>query len=224
MTLNAILQDPYSVEFEITSKCTLACSECPRTTLKSKPEIWNFGELDISIIEKVASSVSSKRLVFCGGYGDPIYHSRLFDIIDICHRYEKIIHLETCGNLRSKDWWHELARRLHRYDAVHFSVDGLAHNNHLYRKNANWDSIYSAMEIMGANAKCRLAWKWILFKYNENDILEGYKLCKKLNIPMFRLVESGRLPPGFEPTKTYEQAVAEIEEYKRTLSLDSSVN
>jgi MoaA/NifB/PqqE/SkfB family radical SAM enzyme len=213
MTSVSYLNDPDMLEIELTSKCTLSCSECPRV-LDHDKDNWNFGEISIEAIERIISVTLAKRIIFCGGYGDPIYHSKLFDIIKICHKYGKGLHIETCGNLRKKEWWQELAQLLKPEDTLNFSVDGLEHNNHLYRKNADWQSIYTAMEVMGKESKCLLFWKWIVFKYNENDIIEGYKLSKKLGIHYFRLVDSTRMPPGYAPTKKLSELISEIQDYK----------
>jgi MoaA/NifB/PqqE/SkfB family radical SAM enzyme len=212
------------IELELTSKCTLLCPECARTMDKEETKNkWNFGELDIEIIEKLASQTPYIRTFnFCGGYGDPIYHSRLFDIIDICHRYNKSIHIETAGNLRSKEWWNKLSLILGERDSICFSVDGLKHSNHIYRINSNWDSILNAMTIM-SESSCHTKWKWILFKSNQDDVLEGYKLSKKLGIKKFELVESGRITPGNEPTKSVKQILAELREYNETQGLDNYI-
>jgi MoaA/NifB/PqqE/SkfB family radical SAM enzyme len=210
------------IEVELTSKCTLLCPACPRT--KDKEEIyneWRFGELDVGVIEKLASQTPTvEKFIFCGAYGDSIYHSRLFDIIDICHRYNKLISLETAGNLRNREWWDKLSSLLGPKDDVTFSVDGLEHSNHIYRINSHWDSILNAMTVIGKSS-CRTKWKWILFKSNQDDVLEGYKLSKKLGIKTFELVESGRIPPGNEPTKSLKKILEELREYKESQGLDN---
>ena len=210
------------IEVELTSKCTLLCPACPRT--KDKEEIynkWSFGELDVGVIEKLASQTPTiEKFIFCGAYGDPIYHSRLFDIIDICHRYNKSIHLETAGNLRNSEWWDNLSSLLGPKDNVCFSVDGLEHNNHVYRINSKWESILDAMTIIGEKAQCYSTWKWIVFKHNQDDVIEGYKLSKKLGIREFQIVQSGRMPPEYEPTKSVKQILAELKEYKQSLDND----
>jgi MoaA/NifB/PqqE/SkfB family radical SAM enzyme len=204
------------IEIELTSKCVLGCSMCPRNQDHDQSHSkWKLGEIDVSAIEKLAFQIPMTRsIILCGGYGDPIYHTRLFDIIDILHKYDKSIHLVTAGNLRKSEWWQELAKKLRRTDVICFSVDGLEHNNHLYRKNSVWNSIHTAMQIMGTESECMSVWKWILFKYNENDVVEGFKLSRKLGITAFEVVSSGRIPPGFTPTKTLNQVLEEIEIYK----------
>lgn len=218
------LKDPGRIEIELTSKCTLECSLCPRT-LDSNETItrWKFGELNFTAVERlITQTVNTKSLILGGGHGDPIYYSRLFDVIKLAHQHNINVHLETAANLRPKEWWQELASIIKRNDTINFSVDGLEHNNHMYRKNAVWSSIQTAMSVIGTESKCNTIWKWILFRYNENDIVEGYKLSKQLGIREFRLVESGRIPIGMKPTKTYQQAIDEIKNYKASLSHQTS--
>lgn len=207
---------PQSVEVELTSKCTLACPACPRTyDSKEIRGDWKIGELDISVVESLCKIPSIRQFIFCGAFGDPIYHSKLFDVIDLCHQYNKRVVITTAASYRNAEWWTELANKLNSQDSIQFSVDGLKHNNHIYRINCNWESIETGMRIL-AKSRAYTEWKWILFKHNENDVLEGYKLSKELGMKEFSVVETKdvRTPLGMKPTRTYQEVLAEIRDYR----------
>jgi MoaA/NifB/PqqE/SkfB family radical SAM enzyme len=207
---------PEKFEVELTSKCVLACPRCARTMDDEQlSNTWKFGQLDPTVIEKLAQMPSLRMFNFTGSYGDPIYHTQLFDIIKIAKKYGKKVDITTAGSHRSKEWWMELITLLEGKDFFTFSVDGLRHNNHIYRINSDWNSIETGMRIV-AKAPINTIWKWILFKYNENDALEGYKLSQDIGIKNFQIVETDRWPEGQQATRSINDVIAEIEAYRNS--------
>lgn len=194
---------PKYIEFELTSKCTLFCPECPRT--RDDLEInnkWKSGELPLITFEKMLKQIpESTQLIFSGGYGDPIYHSNFIEIIELCKLHNKKITVDTNGSYRSKNWWLRLAETIDESSTFNFSVDGLEDTSHIYRINNDWPSIMLGMETMAKHAKCRVAWKYIVFRQNQHQVEEAFLLAKGIGLSHFRLINSGRpYPPGMQPT------------------------
>jgi len=208
--------DPVTIELEITSKCTLYCPDCARTKdPDEKLHKWKYGEVDVSAIEKILKVPSLEGVVFSGAYGDPIYHTKFHDIISLVKKHNKKITINTNGSYRSKEWWEQLAPMFTKSDTFVFSIDGLPENN-LYRVNSDWPSIETGIKSMIAKSAARVQWKWIIFKYNENDVIEGYKLSKQLGIQHFEIVNSGRqYPAGMEPSRNFEDIISELKEYQQ---------
>lgn len=190
------------IELEITSKCTLFCLECPRTKDPNEQNNkWKFGELSIRTFENLIKSIpKSTVLIFSGGYGDPIYHSKFIEIVDLCKQYEIKIVVNTNGSYRSESWWNMLASTIGPKGIFVFSVDGLEDTNHLYRINADWNSIMLGMNIMAKKAACTIEWKFIVFKHNQHQIEKAYRLSRKIGVESFQIIKSNRLPKGMEPT------------------------
>lgn len=206
---------PKMVELEITSKCTLACGACARTMDPYENFAkWKLGEMDISVIEKIAQQPSVSMLNFTGSYGDPIYHTRLVDIVKIAKRYNKRVHITTNGSYRKAEWWEELGNALTKYDTVTFSVDGLEHNNHVYRVNADWPSIETGMRTLAKHKNNIFTeWKWILFNHNENDVTKGYDLSKEIGIMDFTVVETSRWSKGQQAIRPYSDVLEELKNH-----------
>lgn len=206
--------DPTRLELEITSKCTVFCPECPRTKdPDEKLHKWKYGEVDIAVIEKIMKVPSIRNVVFSGAYGDPIYHSKFIEIVDIVKKAGKQITINTNGSYRNAEWWQRLAPLFDKKDSFVFSIDGLPGKD-LYRINSDWPSIKTGIEIMTAQSPVNVTWKWIIFKYNENDGVEGYKLSRQLGIKEFLIVNSGRnYPPGYEPDRKLEEITDELNSY-----------
>jgi MoaA/NifB/PqqE/SkfB family radical SAM enzyme len=127
----------------------------------------------------------------CGNNGDPIYHSRF---IDLCRKLKDNnckISIVTNGSAKVKKWWQKLNNLLEQNDKITFSIDGLGDTNHIYRKNTKWKSIMDAVGTF-KKRKCRMEWKFIVFKHNQHQIKEAKDLSDRLGFDHFRLEHSDR--------------------------------
>lgn len=69
---------------EITNVCNLRCSMCPRLSMTRKPK-----HMEVEFFDDFLRR-NHKTLEFVGlnGYGEPLLHPRLFDILEICKKYK----------------------------------------------------------------------------------------------------------------------------------------
>lgn len=157
---------------EGTTRCTLACPGCPRTWFSEKfNRPFPKSDLVVDDLARFLDCESGRKvpsLTFNGNHGDPIYYPYLFDLLET-FRDEKKFKLSTNGSHQTKRFWTRLAEILDKRDTVFFSIDGLEHNNHLYRRNSDWLSIMQAIEIMKTSG-AKLIWKTLIFSYNEHEI------------------------------------------------------
>ena len=178
-----------SFHIEPTSKCTLECPLCDRTWFY---ETFKKRELHEINIEHLVNFVGPNADVnMCGNNGDPIYHS---DFPTLCQRLKNNnckLSITTNGSAKTKKWWNELNAILDDNDTVTFSIDGLEDTNHLYRKNAKWQSIMDAIEVLKVR-KCQMVWKYIVFKHNQHQIKEAMELSTSLGFDRFKLEHSDR--------------------------------
>jgi len=169
---------------EGTTRCTLACPGCPRTQFSEKfNRPFPKQDLDIDTLVRFLdcdAGLSVKKFMFNGNHGDPIYYPNL---IPLLHKFRdtKTFAMSTNGSFQTSEFWHQLADVLGPEDTVFFSIDGLEHNNHFYRRNANWKSIMSGIEIM-KKSRARLVWKTLVFAYNEHEIDQIKKYATDLGL------------------------------------------
>jgi MoaA/NifB/PqqE/SkfB family radical SAM enzyme len=160
------------LQIETTSRCTLACPACSRTLFAEylgRP--YPKFDLDLNDLVDFMDCESGKKvhtLILCGDHGDSIYYPRLFDLID-AFRSSKKFQIHTNGSYQTSEFWHQLAGRLTVDDEVHFGIDGLEHNNHVYRKNSDWNSIMTGLDIM-TQSPAQVIWNCIVFQYNQDHI------------------------------------------------------
>lgn len=198
------------IHIEPTTRCTLGCSECPRTLF---PGYYSIKDCDIDLTARMCSNANI--VLMCGNFGDPIYHPRFHDLVLRIREMNPEVHFSiiTNGAFRSIEWWKQTASMLRAGDAVTFSIDGLPSNNHLYRTNSNWNSIETAIKTLRLAApEIKMIWKLVIFRYNENDIVEAHRLSLDLGFDSFRLIMSARTDnPTLNPTRTLSEIQEELD-------------
>lgn len=175
---------------EPSSKCILECPLCDRTWFYEAFKKRLTHDINIDHLIKFLDGVSP-NILLCGNNGDPIYHSEFHKL---CSRLKDIgstIDINTNGSGKKKEWWEKLCSILSKDDSIIFSIDGLEDTNHLYRKNAKWNSIMDAIDVVTQHS-INTTWKFIVFKHNQHQIEDVEKLSKKLGIRNFKLVKSDR--------------------------------
>ena len=178
-----------SFHIEPTSKCTLECPLCDRTWFYEKFKKRLLHEVNVDhLVDFVGVNAD---IQMCGNNGDPIYHS---DFLNLCKKLKDNnckISIVTNGSSKTKKWWKQLNEILDEHDKLTFSIDGLEDTNHIYRKNAKWKSIMDAIDVF-SKRKCKLIWKYIVFKHNQHQIKDAKELSKKLTFDFFKLEHSDR--------------------------------
>lgn len=191
-----------SWHIEPSSKCILECPLCDRTWFYKKFKKRLTHDINIEHLIKFLSGTSPK-VYLEGNNGDPIYHSEFHRLCASLKNIDSDISIVTNGSGKKKDWWENLCGILSKKDSITFSIDGLEDTNHLYRKNANWQSIMDAVNIVTKH-NIKTVWKFIIFKHNQHQIEETKKLSKSLGIDNFELVKSDRWwEQDLMPSKEY---------------------
>jgi MoaA/NifB/PqqE/SkfB family radical SAM enzyme len=189
------------MHIETTTRCTLACPACPRTYFSDKfNRPFPKQDLDVDQLRRFLDCESGKtvdKFLLCGNHGDPIYYPDLFNLVDT-FRDSKTYKISTCGSHQTKKFWHNLGDRLTANDTVYFSIDGLEHNNHLYRRNSNWESIMNGLDIM-LSKSARVVWKTLIFSYNEHEIAKIEEFARSRGCifvvePSSRFVDQSLVP------------------------------
>lgn len=178
-----------SFHIEPTSKCTLECKLCDRTWFYETFKRRNLHEINIDHLADFVGM--NTEISLCGNNGDPIYHSQFHELCQRLKDNNCSIHIHTNGSAKSKSWWSKLNNILTKDDCITFALDGLEDTNHLYRKNAKWGSIMSAIKTL-KNRDFKMIWQFIPFKHNQHQILEAGNLSKKLGFDEFKLLQSDR--------------------------------
>lgn len=186
---------------EISSKCTLQCTRCPRTEV---PDSLVNTDLDLAFFKKNFPTdfieQNIEKISFCGDDGDPIYASEFLEVIQHFKSVKDLsIIIVTNGSYKKPAWWKKLASLLTEKDRVHFSLDGYDQaSNEIYRVNSNWDSIIKGVKTLRANSNCFMSWDAIAFKFNEDHLDEMKHLAKELGFDQFQLTKSTKFGSKYD--------------------------
>lgn len=177
---------------EPTSRCTLACPRCERTTFIDKFGKDNFSIDDLNIDDFINFiDIELDQINFCGNLGDPIYHRDFLKLIKMSKPKCNSVSITTNGSRKNKNWWSELVSVLDEKDNITFSIDGTPNNFTEYRINGDWETIKTGIDIC-TNSKVRTTWKYIPFSFNEDNIKYVRNLSADLGIDIFKLDPSDR--------------------------------
>jgi|TARA_B100000902_G_scaffold391986_1_gene443566 organic radical activating enzyme len=178
-----------SFHIEPSSKCTLECPLCDRTWFYERFKKRKLHEINVDHIVNFVGI--NAEVSMCGNNGDPIYHSKF---LELCKKFKANncrLHIHTNGSAKTKTWWQKLKNILNKDDCITFALDGLEDTNHLYRKNAKWDSIMTAVKTL-RNNDFKMIWQFIPFRHNQHQINDASNLSKELGFDEFKLMLSNR--------------------------------
>jgi MoaA/NifB/PqqE/SkfB family radical SAM enzyme len=188
-----VVPEPLGVYIEPTNICTLKCAGCARTTfIEQWPQHWKNYSIDVDLVMQFLDiDLNNKKVLLSGNYGDPIYHPDFIDLVAQLKQRGARLEITTNGSYRKTDWWQELIQYFTPEDSIIFSIDGVPENFTEYRQNADWSSIMLGIEACVASP-AGVAWKYIPFDYNQNNIEQARQLSQELGFDGFFVDPSKR--------------------------------
>lgn len=215
--LNQSLYDLGMIHVELGTRCNLMCSGCARTQVihgdTHYPQL-KVQDLGHNVLTQLVRKENNLRhLFFNANFSDPIYCGHLFESFDYMNTLEDrpILHFTTNGSGRNVKWWETFADKFKEGDKLDWSIDGLEDTNHLYRKNAKWNTIMDGVKTAinlwnNKDIHISTTWKFIVFKHNQHQIRQAYDLSKELGFEKFKLCAAApRTPDVMMPTLSWNE-------------------
>lgn len=199
MTLHTSYLGPsqiHDVHLEITSKCNALCPQCSRVYGEKLNPKMPVGELSLEDIQKFFSKAFCshlKHVYLCGVHGDGAAANSTLSVLNY-FRGQGVgqLSLFTNGGLRDEAWWRDLATILKGpKDRVHFSIDGMADTNHIYRRHVNFEKVLRNVRAY-LQAGGQANWDYLVFAHNEHQIEEARALSRDLGFADFRIKYTSR--------------------------------
>ena len=212
-----------SLHIEPTTRCTLGCPRCSRTVLLNDygKKFLPITDLDTQALDDFID-VPVKDIKLSGNNGDPIYHRNFLDVVRVAKKHCQSVKITTNGSGRSTAWWKELNSILDKTDDIKFSIDGIPENFTEYRINGDWKSVKRGLEIC-AQGPAKTIWKYIVFKYNQNNIQEAQELAQQYGAE-FRVDKSARFEPNDPYRPSDEYALTDKENAQREFQVVENPN
>ncbi len=180
-----------AINIESSTRCTLECPKCERKYLESNNIPFVGGDMSVSDFTKVMEYYDIIR--FIGNISDPIFAPNLIDFLKLTYENKKKTVLHTAASHKTPTWYMKAFKA--NVDAKWiFGIDGLPKDSHNYRINQDGEHLFDMMKL-AINCGLSPVWKYIVFKYNQNDIDEARALAEYNGIE-FKLVQSSRFGEG----------------------------
>ena len=160
------------INLDITTRCTLACSECRRTVYKNRGIQINGKDMPFEDFVKVCSFFNI--LQFCGGVSDPVFHPQFVEFLD--YSKNKIVTVHNAASHKSRDWY-KTAFIANPNATWYFGLDGLPEESHKYRVNQDGVKLFEVMK-MAVDMGINVVWHYLIFDYNKDHIEEAKSLAK----------------------------------------------
>ena len=172
-----------TIEIETTSRCPLRCPACHRQNYYGAHKKPVPGK-DISIedFQKIVDHFDG--IFFVGVISDPTTHPDLYSLLKMCVKKSKKVSLSLAATHRSLAWFRRQFLLTRNKNVLwEFAIDGLPEDSHKYRINQDGKKLFEVMN-MGRKLGCQVVWKYIIFKYNENDMQEAKKRASSIRVPL----------------------------------------
>jgi len=169
------------IDIDATSRCTLKCPACMRQNyygVRNKPVPGK--DISVKDFQKIVDHFDDICLI--GNLSDPTTHPKLYTLLKMCIEKNRSVILSVASSHRSVGWFkrHFLLTR-NKNILWEFAIDGLPEDSHKYRINQDGKKLFDIMKI-GHQLGCKVVWKYIIFKYNENDMDKAKDLASKSGI------------------------------------------
>lgn len=164
---------PNWINLDITTKCTLQCPQCTRTTFyNGRPPGSN---MTFNQFEKILDYFSV--LVFCGQISDPVYHPNFIEFLKMINNKNKMAVVNTAASHRSVEWYKQ-AFEANKEAWWRFGIDGLPQDSHKYRVNQDGEKLFEMM-LMAKKMGLRVEWQVLVFDYVSEKIDQIKQLAAK---------------------------------------------
>lgn len=163
---------PEYVHVEITSKCNLYCPLCP----KGRNEIRRKQvDLDVKKFESIVNKLKEHDPVFrLWNYGDPLLHTKIFQILDKINNNFNTCAINTNGLFMNE----KLAERIVKcgITEIIFSIDGITQASYeKYRVGGNLNTAINSLKtVIKAKNKFQsdisITVQFLIFKHNIKEL------------------------------------------------------
>ncbi len=174
-------------QIEPTSRCQLKCVMCPRTAFSDE---WVSGDMPLSVYKKISRYFHLVDNVHLQGWGEPLLHPKLFDMIQIAKAEDCRASLTTNGVLLTHNISGELIKK--GLDTLAISIAGASKKTHeSIRCGSHFEQVIDNIKTlsdlkakMGSKTP-KLVLSFLMTKTNIKELPEAVSLAKDLGINEF---------------------------------------
>jgi len=191
---------PKIAQIEITNKCNLDCRMCQRKFMGVKYE-----DMDFELFKRIVKKLGNAYEIILTGWGEPLYHPQIAQMIIFCHELGLKTRLTTNGVLLDKIKTSQIIEA--GLDKITFSVESINPSYQNEWGHINTLQIENIKNFAQQKKKPSITLQTTLHKNRENDIFEIIRFGKEIGAERIDLVRldirfnMNLLRPNFEEEK-----------------------
>ncbi len=132
------------VQIEVTTHCNAECIYCPHTFAR---EDWLSAHFPLTLFHDLLPSLSHTNLVFLQGWGEPLLHPDIFEMVRLCKNQGKKVGFTTNGMLLNKKNIHTIVDLQVDILGVNFAGTTPSSHNRI-RKGTDFNAVVAALEYL----------------------------------------------------------------------------
>lgn len=172
----------HSLVIESTSRCNLKCAMCPRNSYEH-----DIGDIDIELFKKISKYFNRGIDVNLAGWGEPLLHPELDELINIAKRKGASVSFTTNATLLDIETSKKLIKN--GLDFIDFSLDGATQETYEnIRHGAKFENVISNIRNFikikdSLSSKTpRTSITFVMMKKNIHELPLMVRLARELNI------------------------------------------
>lgn len=191
------------INLDITVRCTLLCSRCTRQKQIWPNQLKKLSE-DIPFKDYVKITEYFQEIVFSGTVGDPIFHPRFIEMLELNFDKNIITQVNTAASHKSEDWYTRAFKANPKAKWI-FGIDGLPKDSHTHRVNQDGEFLFKMM-LKAKDLGLKTEWQHIVFNYNQ-DYLDKVKQIAGDNNLNLNICLSSRWRGPKDPLKPRDEFI-----------------
>ncbi len=175
-----LFNGPSRAQIEVTNRCNLNCSMCPRLLLNLPCEDMKY-DIFLQIIERL----KGVQQVWLTGWGEPLLNQHIFEMAKKCKEKGFFTGVTTNGMLQSG----VEAQSLAIFDSINFSMESITGSSLLgHQSNKTVDTIEKILSMQGSNTKQIITLQSVYNGKNAKNILEIIEWAKDKRIDSIKII------------------------------------
>lgn len=190
------LDHPNWIQIEITNRCNLSCTMCPRNYLKI-----DFIDMSFEVYQTVVDKLQPNSQVALVGLGEPMMHRHLFDMIDYAKQKGHRVSTTTNGYLMNEKARHEILNS--GLDYLRISVDeakledGQDPLNHPYNAKV-LENVAKLITLRGSATVPHIMFNVVVSKQNYEIVPTIIRWAQELHVDAVNLIKLAKSGFGVE--------------------------
>jgi len=132
------------IQIEVTTHCNGSCIYCPHTLMRNR---WVSKHMPMELFRELMPFVRYTDLVYLQGWGEPLLHKDLFEMVRICKDRGKRVGFTTNGMLLTENTIRTLIDL--QLDIIGVSLAGTTERTHnQIRKGSDFNQVISRLELL----------------------------------------------------------------------------